>query len=849
MDNLKKSPLKDPIYFIGILLILLSLSVFIFPELNDIKRNESLGIFAVNYLLFLIYMFTVIINSIIKFKFKIYKNNIEYSFILLILGLIGCYSLNREMNIFSESTTWLCIYITLMALTYLLLAFKNNLPVFLKHTLYLMLGASVFLCTYLSIYLLPLYGFSALILFVLGISGHLFVPLLLIIYSAIFIKINYSADKKMIYSFCTGLLLPLLFFIYFTLQWNKVNNIISYAYNESITKNKKLPNWVYVSQQISQDWISDRVIKSGIEYSVPRNFFKTFRTPFEGNGTDGGITHDPLVMCAAYICGKPEMEFSEKIKIMEAVYDAKHKSQDRLWTGVNLQSDNVITNVEIYPDSRIAYTEKIISIKNTVPEYRWWNDTQEAIYTFHLPEGSAVTSLSLWINGKEEKGSLTTKQKAENAYKTIVGVESRDPSVIHWQEGNRVTVRVFPCTPQELRRFKIGITSPLQKTNETLTYFNIGFEGPAFNDATESFNVQFKSDPIDLKMPSFLKMKEKNYFRFDGSYYEPCWQIQMKSKPLLPQAFSFDNKSYVLETYKKEYTYFEPKNFYLDINQSWTPEEVASARMLAGTNKVFVYKDALIELNEENFDGLINTLRGLNFSLFPMNVISDPSNSLLITKCIEKSPNLHDLEESEFIKDLSLFFERKKRIPLYNLGDKLSPYLKSLKEIRLFNFDQGNLQYLSSLIKEKKFVLNAENENTVVIDNAQVKIYEQSKPVAGTGSDHIQRLYLYNDIMKKLNTNYLDKDFYNDELIKEAQIGNVVSPISSLIVLETQQDYDRFGIQKADGQTIDNKSLQNATTGSFGAVPEPHEWLLIILCVGVVSYYLIKPYLEKRFIS
>jgi XrtN system VIT domain protein len=96
-----------------------------------------------------------------------------------------------------------------------------------------------------------------------------------------------------------------------------------------------------------------------------------------------------------------------------------------------------------------------------------------------MPEGAVVTSLSLWINGNEEKAILTTKEKADSAYKTIVGAERRDPSVVHWQEGNSVSVRVFPVLPGESRKFKIGITAPLErvKGNCVMKTFFKGLNG------------------------------------------------------------------------------------------------------------------------------------------------------------------------------------------------------------------------------------------------------------------------------------------------------------------------------------------------------------------------------------
>jgi hypothetical protein len=60
-------------------------------------------------------------------------------------------------------------------------------------------------------------------------------------------------------------------------------------------------------------------------------------------------------------------------------------------------------------------------------------------------------------------------------------------------------------------------------------------------------------------------------------------------------------------------------------------------------------------------------------------------------------------------------------------------------------------------------------------------------------------------------------------------------------VLETIKDYERFDIDK------NKNSLQNASTTSAGAVPEPHEWALIIILMGtlVFLYYKRKNAIKK----
>jgi len=88
--------------------------------------------------------------------------------------------------------------------------------------------------------------------------------------------------------------------------------------------------------------------------------------------------------------------------------------------------------------------------------------------------------------------------------------------------------------------------------------------------------------------------------------------------------------------------------------------------------------------------------------------------------------------------------------------------------------------------------------------------------------------------MKKIGRNYFDQKHITTQLIGQAQEAYVVTPISSMVVLETQKDYERFGIEEAKG------SLKNASISNSGSVPEPHEWLLIILCVFTLIFLKFK---------
>lgn len=100
--------------------------------------------------------------------------------------------------------------------------------------------------------------------------------------------------------------------------------------------------------------------------------------------------------------------------------------------------------------------------------------------------------------------------------------------------------------------------------------------------------------------------------------------------------------------------------------------------------------------------------------------------------------------------------------------------------------------------------------------------------------DHLMRLFAYNNIVRKVGRDYFNSEQFEKELFREAEEAYVLSPVTSLIVLESEADYKRMGINK-------NKStLGNAEIMEGGSVPEPHEWLLITLVVFMIVWYKIK---------
>ena len=405
--------------------------------------------------------------------------------------------------------------------------------------------------------------------------------------------------------------------------------------------------------------------------------------------------------------------------------------------------------------------------------------------------------------------------------------------MVHWQEGNSVSVRVFPVLPGESRKFKIGITAPLERVKGKLRYENIYFKGPEWNDASENILIDFEQPVNEFQMPASFTSMSRQLYKRQGKY-EPRWNMLINDPGLVNCSFSFDEHTYSLLPYRRKLATVDFQKIYLDVNKAWSKSEFNQVIGLATDKKVYVYDSVIKELNEENKDELWEKLHGKQFGLFPLFEIKEAGQSLLVTKNTTVSPSLDDLEGSVFMEKTKSFLQDDKRINLYDLGTDLSPYLRSFKELRVFQYDKGDMSQLQGLLQHNYFPEDSENDNEVIIHRSDMVIHKTGGTSPPSGPDHLMRLFSYNHIMQKLGRGQLLSRALDDSLVEEARKAYVVTPVSSLVVLETQMDYDRFDIHDA------NTSLGNASIQSKGAVPEPHEWAIIIVTFLLMTYLVIK---------
>jgi XrtN system VIT domain protein len=815
------NPLKDNIFIIGLAFLGLSLGAFLLPPKDDFS-HDFFGSFLLQFIL--VWAYTITLWSTKRLRWWFFgsrRPDYPGTLLLLLLWLVSCFALNREMDIFQPSADWLDWHLGISGLAMLAYAWKDQMSAAARMVLWALLGASLILFLYYAIALVPVCFFGFWLVWFFAMPLHAFVPLVICVYLIIILYHAALEERRARTAVFAGMALPLSVLILFSNAWYQVSSRMAMsAQNTDGSSKSELPRWVNVSQHLEKNWLNGYLLKAVAEGELPidQGLMGDFIRP-----AFGGKENDPMMQIAAAISPQPELDELECRKIYASQYDSRLVMEDRLWSGDDLITTEVNSTVMIDPGHRLSYTEKLMTVAQKPADNGRRTLTQEAIYTFFLPNGGAVTALSLWINGVESPAVLTTKSKAETAYNTIVGRERRDPAVVFWQEGDQVRVRVFPVTLEMPRRFKVGITAPLRLENQTLVYENISFDGPPALQAYERDSVYFEGVTVFEDSPLFSKQKQESgatFLHFEGDYRH-TWSVVCKAPPLSRSVFAFDGKTYQTQPWNLQTEAFAPRDIYLDVNSAWTENEWDEIREIARDRSLKVALDGNFEsITTENEARLFRQLNALRFSLFPFHKVPTPETALVISKSAAPTPLLAELEGSAFGAGIKTMNGGAK-LRVFHLGadEDLNTYLRSLRERRDIFCFSGNQELLQKYLVSNTYVQNPENAHRVALPGSGMLIAQIDTVVNGQAPDHLYRLFAYNTVLRELQGRAVEAP---EELVRLAEQANVVTPITSLVTLETKEDYQRFDIQKTDGLN---------TLGNAGSVPEPHEWALISLLV------------------
>ena len=759
--------------------------------------------------------------------FLILKKKEEYIHLTAFLFLnwfIGCFCTNVFINIFENLPIWVYVVTFLFCLSNFFIygRFQDK---YITPLFYFINGFSFLLIFYYTVYLIPIMPISFIGILGLGLGFYGLVPIIVVISHTYTLMNRLSGSKFNKLAFGSGIGIVLISFVIFTIQLNRETSRINQNSITKIFDNEKddLPTYIRTSQNLSPNFFNEILLKKDIVYVTTDNFFE-FRN-FNSFGTkqyNERKTHNPFYNLAFLLTPDLELSVDDQINILKSNFDKRLETEEQLWSGTELFTKNIKEDVKIYPNSRLAYSE--ITIDIACKEQTW--NPQEAIYSFQLPEGSVATSLSLWVNGIERKGVLTTKEKAQAAYTKIVGVEQRDPSLMQWREGNKVVVRVFPIQFDLPRTFKCGFTTPLKVVGDKMNYESLKIKGPNLSQAATLSRIQVEGQKPFESSKDF-ELTDNYYINSSTGLDE--WNAELAVVPTQQTSFKWKDKTYEVSAIEKEIEIFVPSEVVLDITQNWTSEEIESILKVKDRKYVVVKNYQKKEITLDNFETIVKEYKTLHYSLLPLYLLKE--NSLIITKNGNFSANFEELATSDYLQKTKAQV-RQKGLKAINLSEEINPFWQTLKEQNFVDYYDTDLQNCIQLIKENKYISFKESENAVNIDPAKVSIVETAEGslTKSYGPDHIYRMYAFGKVLKE-HVDHQEDSLQLNRYVDLAKEANIVTPISSLIVLETDEDYQNNGIEK------NINTLGNASINNDGSVPEPHEWAMIIISLMALLYF------------
>ncbi|MDF3064746.1 MAG: hypothetical protein K0R38_347 [Polyangiaceae bacterium] len=86
----------------------------------------------------------------------------------------------------------------------------------------------------------------------------------------------------------------------------------------------------------------------------------------------------------------------------------------------------------------------------------------EGTFRFPMPDGALLTGLSMMIDGKLMEGELVEREKARKTYESIVD-GMQDPALLEWEHGSIFKMRVFPLEPRQDKLVVVRYLAPLRR--------------------------------------------------------------------------------------------------------------------------------------------------------------------------------------------------------------------------------------------------------------------------------------------------------------------------------------------------------------------------------------------------
>ncbi len=492
-------------------------------------------------------------------------------------------------------------------------------------------------------------------------------------------------------------------------------------------------------------------------------------------------------------------------------------------------------------DEAVAYLEWVFEFRNSSFLDR------EARLQLALPPGAVVSRATLWINGEEREAAYGGRGLVRAAYERVAVRQQRDPLLVTTKGADRVLAQAFPVARGGgTIKFKIGITAPLSIVSPNQARFAL----PAIIDRNFSFAPEMRhavwlesARVIGISTPGLKASRVSDrLFRIEGAVGDTDL-ARVRQTVVVERDAAFrqvvarrsDSESIVQDVVSA--TEKTPGTLYMVIDGSARlrdvlPDFVSSLDKIPQGSKVGVViaseplaQVSLAPWSAAHKQKILELIHSASF-------IGGQDNTMALVealKRLESEPNavllwIHGPQPVRFLETAGRL-------------EQATIRLSRLPQVWLYGTEPGP----NELLPDSPWAWSARSlPQTGAVDTDLGSFFEQvfgtrqtfsvrrtAKPGTGgrvSGSEHIAKLWANDRVLSLMRENPVGNRATATALATRYQL---VTPVSGAVVLETQEQYDQSRLTPADQATVPT-------------IPEPEEWILILLAFVFALIWLVR---------
>ncbi|MDX2307932.1 MAG: VIT domain-containing protein [Hyphomicrobium sp.] len=491
-------------------------------------------------------------------------------------------------------------------------------------------------------------------------------------------------------------------------------------------------------------------------------------------------------------------------------------------------------------DDAVAYFEWTIEFRNQTALDR------EARLALALPPGGVVSRATLWINGEEREAAFGGRGQTRAAYESVAVAQRRDPLLVTTKGADRVLAQAFPV-PRDggTIKFKLGITAPLELAGDDTASvvlpailernFDIGA------DFRHAVWVESPSPFVDPSAGFAATVITSDRFRLQSEIADTTLtgkrpSIEVRRDPAVVRKIAPRDGGAAIEQ---------------RIVQRMGPDADALMLVIDGSIATGTHRSALLSV----LDAIpVGRIVGLAIaSATPVEIDLKPwdedqrarfENALRSHDFVGGQDNAPALGEAigrlEHARDGVVFWVHGPQPIAFTDGsarlEQLMGRIERMPRLLMYEVAAGP----NEVLPDAPWAWRAQSvpatgnvardlEGTirrVLGGDARFDIVRRpvgtDTSASGIGSAHISRLWAQAAVLDLMARNGERGRVRATALATENQL---VTPVSGAVVLETKAQYDAH-------------QLKPVAQGTVPTVPEPHEWVLIILASLMIGHAL-----------